>query len=162
MDKEHPLSSKNGRVYHHRHVYSVKIGRWVRRHENVHHKDENRANNIPSNLRLKSHGGHARMHSRLRFPNSKTGRMCKCDSCHHKFRASFPQQRFCNHDCASTSARKFNPSATELGKLVWSMPMVKLKNQFGVSDVAIKKRCKKLGIATPPMGFWAKSARVSA
>jgi len=28
--------------------------------------------------------------------------------------------------------------------------------EIGVSDVAVKKRCAKLGIELPPRGFWLK------
>jgi hypothetical protein len=34
--------------------------------------------------------------------------------------------------------------------------MLTLAPNFGVSDVALKKRCKKLGVPTPPRGYWAK------
>ncbi len=33
-----------------------------------------------------------------------------------------------------------------------------LAEQFGVSDVAISKWCKRYGIAKPPRGYWAKKA----
>ena len=49
-----------------------------------------------------------------------------------------------------------NLSAEELQRLVWTKSMVQLSEEFGKSDVAIKKRCKKLGILTPARGFWAK------
>lgn len=47
-------------------------------------------------------------------------------------------------------------SNEELAKLVWTMPTVEVAKLFGVSDVAIAKRCKKYGIPKPPKGFWAK------
>lgn len=47
-------------------------------------------------------------------------------------------------------------SREQLYDLVWSKPMSALGPEFGVSDVALKKRCKKLGIPTPPRGYWAK------
>ncbi|MBV7334628.1 hypothetical protein KFU94_41605 [Chloroflexi bacterium TSY] len=47
-------------------------------------------------------------------------------------------------------------SAEELQRLVWTKSILQLSEEFGKSDVAIKKRCKKLGISTPPRGFWAK------
>jgi hypothetical protein len=34
--------------------------------------------------------------------------------------------------------------------------MALLAPKFGISDVALKKRCKNLGIPTPPRGYWAK------
>ena len=42
----------------------------------------------------------------------------------------------------------------ELSKVVWSKPTTQLAQEFGVSDVAIGKRCKIQGIPKPPPGFW--------
>ena len=39
---------------------------------------------------------------------------------------------------------------------VWDRPMVKVAKQYGISDVAVKKWCKKLKIPTPGPGYWAK------
>lgn len=47
-------------------------------------------------------------------------------------------------------------SKKELEKLVWSKPTSILAKELGVSDVAIAKRCKKLGIRKPKPGFWAR------
>lgn len=47
-------------------------------------------------------------------------------------------------------------SLEELRTLVWSKPVKQLAAEFGVSDVAIGKRCRVEGIAKPPRGFWAK------
>ena len=44
----------------------------------------------------------------------------------------------------------------KLCKEVWANPVVKVAEQYGVSDVAIHKICKKLNIPTPPLGYWAK------
>lgn len=156
MDKDHPLASKTGRVYHHRHMLSVKIGRWLQQGEDAHHKDENRINNSPSNLRLRKKSIHAKVHAHMRFPNSNTGRWCRCRSCSGRFKGTANDQKFCSPKCCHTSLKRFNPSAEELRSLVWRIPTARLKLQYGVSDVAVKKRCKKLGIATPPRGFWMK------
>ncbi|MCO5296817.1 MAG: hypothetical protein M9921_08165 [Fimbriimonadaceae bacterium] len=44
----------------------------------------------------------------------------------------------------------------ELYDLVWSEALVTLAPRFGISSVALKKRCTKLGVPTPPRGYWAK------
>ncbi len=46
----------------------------------------------------------------------------------------------------------------ELYELVWTTPLSKLAGQFGVSDVAIAKRCRREGVPVPPRGYWAKVA----
>ncbi|WP_021171164.1 hypothetical protein SOV_34100 [Sporomusa ovata DSM 2662] len=44
----------------------------------------------------------------------------------------------------------------KLYKEVWANPVVKVAAQYGVSDVAIHKICKKLNVPTPSLGYWAK------
>ena len=44
----------------------------------------------------------------------------------------------------------------ELYQLVWSEPLRKLAKPFGISDVAIAKRCRKSNIPLPGLGYWAK------
>jgi hypothetical protein len=39
---------------------------------------------------------------------------------------------------------------------VWNIPMNKLAKQYNISDVGLKKICKKLNIPTPPRGYWAR------
>jgi hypothetical protein len=46
----------------------------------------------------------------------------------------------------------------ELYNLVWSKPLIKLSEQFGLSDVGLSKTCKRNNIPTPPVGYWAKLA----
>jgi hypothetical protein len=46
----------------------------------------------------------------------------------------------------------------ELERLVWTKPLTQLAAEFGVSDVAIGKRCEARGIARPPRGHWLKGS----
>ena len=41
---------------------------------------------------------------------------------------------------------------------VWNTPTIKLARDFGLSDVALGKICKKHAIPKPPLGYWAKLA----
>jgi len=43
-----------------------------------------------------------------------------------------------------------------LYELVWSKPVVQIAKDFGISDVAVSKICKKLNIPKPGLGYWAK------
>jgi hypothetical protein len=45
-----------------------------------------------------------------------------------------------------------------LQKQVWSEPIRQLAKKYGVSDVAIHKHCKKMGIKLPGRGYWAKQS----
>ncbi len=44
----------------------------------------------------------------------------------------------------------------ELYDLVWSTPMTKLAQGFGISDVGLAKICDRHRVPTPPRGYWAK------
>lgn len=48
------------------------------------------------------------------------------------------------------------PTNDELQKLVWTKPLFHLAKDIGVSDKGLKKRCLKLKIQTPPIGYWSK------
>lgn len=47
-------------------------------------------------------------------------------------------------------------SRKELYELVWTTPMVRLSEQFGLSDQGLAKKCKKHNIPRPPQGYWGK------
>jgi hypothetical protein len=44
----------------------------------------------------------------------------------------------------------------ELYERVWTVPIRKLAKQYGISDVALAKSCRKLSIPLPGRGYWAK------
>lgn len=46
----------------------------------------------------------------------------------------------------------------EFYELVWSKPLTHLARDFGLSDVALHKICRKHNIPNPPLGWWAKHA----
>lgn len=48
--KNHPTAQKNGYILEHRFVAEQMLKRYLRKGENVHHKDGNKLNNQPSNL----------------------------------------------------------------------------------------------------------------
>jgi hypothetical protein len=79
-----------------------------------------------------------------------------CEECFAEVRRKSSTQRFCSYECCQKAARLFDPTAEELHKLVWDMPTQHVAEIFGVSDKAVEKRCKKLGVAKPPRGYWAK------
>ena len=39
---------------------------------------------------------------------------------------------------------------------VWETPLSRLAPTYGITDVALKKACARLGVPTPPRGYWAK------
>lgn len=50
----------------------------------------------------------------------------------------------------------FTLTREQLYDLVWSEPMQRLAKQIGISDVAVAKHCRKLGVPVPERGYWAK------
>jgi hypothetical protein len=48
------------------------------------------------------------------------------------------------------------PSAETLEKLLWEKPTSQIAKDLGLSDKAIEKHCKKLGLKKPPRGYWAR------
>lgn len=41
---------------------------------------------------------------------------------------------------------------------IWKEPVRTVAKRYGVSDVALSKMCRKLGVPRPPLGFWARRA----
>ena len=48
------------------------------------------------------------------------------------------------------------PSKEGLAHLVWVKPATHVAREIGVTSTRVKKKCRELGIATPPRGYWAK------
>ena len=48
------------------------------------------------------------------------------------------------------------PTDAQLSRIVWAMPMTTVARRFGVSDTAVKKRCRARHILTPGRGYWSK------
>lgn len=57
-----------------------------------------------------------------------------------------------NSDCTQPLTRE------ELYEKLWSAPTTQVAAELGISDVALAKRCKKLNVPKPPLGYWAKVA----
>lgn len=49
-------------------------------------------------------------------------------------------------------------SRQELYELVWARPVTQIAEEFGLSDVALHKICKKHRVPVPARGYWAKFA----
>jgi hypothetical protein len=54
-----------------------------------------------------------------------------------------------------TYRKKFNVSAEYLLLDVWERPATAIAMELDVSDKAVSKRCRKLGVMKPPRGYWA-------
>lgn len=47
-------------------------------------------------------------------------------------------------------------SRQELFEMVWQTPMIHLAKQLNISDVGLRKICKKHGIPLPRAGHWTR------
>jgi len=44
----------------------------------------------------------------------------------------------------------------ELFERVWSLPVAKLAEEWGITGTGLKKVCRRVQIPVPPRGYWAK------
>lgn len=148
----HYCSNGAGKVMEHTYVMAESIGRMLYDNECVHHKDRNRTNNKLENLQLMTMSDHMKLHA----IEDRGYQMYEisCKNCKTIFFDSDSARIYCTPECSKIGHRLFNPSVDELKTLVWAMPTSRVATMFGVSDVAISKRCKKFGIKKPPRGYW--------
>lgn len=140
-DNSHPLSYKSdGSVYLHRHLASIKVGRWIDGDEHVHHIDGNKLNNDLSNLEVLTNSEHAKLHNPYLADN------IECEYCSRLFRPECSRIKFCSPQCSSLSTVKDKAITKEmLDALIPFNSWVSLSKIFGYSDNGIKKRAKALG-----------------
>ena len=152
-DAKHPLVNSKGWIYYHRHIASIKLGRWILPNEQVHHIDKNTTNNSLDNLEILSKSDHSKITALQRNLNLHSTTYCSI--CKKELNSDTTKTNLCSK-CYRLSTRKFNPAKEELEKLIWEFPMTKIGKMFGVTGKAIDKRCKLLGIKKPPRNYWQK------
>ena len=155
QDRQHPLARKDGKVMLSRHLMSVQLGRWLRSFEIVVYKDGNPQNLSIENLVLTTLG-------KLSHDPDHKAVVLICPYCGEPFKVtpSHKNRRIYHNDtCRKLADRKFIIDPEELRHLVWEIPTTQIAALYGVSDKAVEKRCKVLGIAKPPRGYWARIDR---
>ena len=101
-----PGSQKSGHVMEHRVIMSLVVGRPLLKTEIVHHRDENKQNNFPKNLKLTTVGRHTIKHhtglkrsKETRFKISqKAKQRFKCKSNHPFYKDIDPNELKSLHD----------------------------------------------------------------
>ena len=148
---EHPKSHKDGCIYKHRYMMELLLGRVLDDDEIVHHKDEDRKNNNINNLEIKTNSKHISDHMGGEIKE------CVCPICNTNFLPKSKKIVYCSGKCSHRNQERIVwPTKEELENLVWEIPTTKIAKMIGVSDKAIDKRCKNLGIRKPGRGYWSK------
>ncbi len=133
----------SGCVYDHILVAEKMLGRNLTSEEVVHHIDENRSNNNPSNLMVfKTKGDHTRFHQTGKFEKendyyiSPPNKCCDCGTI-------INSENIRCFKCSSLYRRKVanRPSREELKNLIRNNSFVLIGKMFEVSDNAIRKWC---------------------
>jgi hypothetical protein len=155
-EPSHPLASTNGMVFLARHIASQMTGEWMTTNQVVIHLDGNHQNCSPENLKTITRGELVKS-----WPSHQAQRICLVcanPDCRKDFHVipSDADRRFCSPECACEMTRRFHVDPREMAQLVWEMPTSHIAQEYGVSDVAIAKFCKKHDIKKPPRGYWAK------
>lgn len=152
---DHELANAAGKVYEH--IYFVCFDKQEPIPDGmvVHHIDRDRTNNTLDNLIVLSNEEHAKLHQTE--DNGSIYLSSKCPVCDTEIEYTVSTERtYCSNNCKSMARTKFDISKEDLEELVWQYPTTKVAEKLGVSDVAVAKRCKKLGITKPPRGYWRK------
>lgn len=128
------MTSNNwkGWIYEHRLVAESRLGRSLLANEIVHHIDENRANNDPSNLEVLTRKQHIQHHTGIKAS------IC-CANCG----TDTKNKKYCSNVCRTVSLRRVTrPDKATLNALVTQYNFVRVGKMFGVSDNAIRKWLK--------------------
>lgn len=155
----------DGYIYEHIVVAESILGRRLLEGEVVHHLDCNRSNNSPDNLLVISNPMHAKLHTWLDKniiipkPDYAARKALGCVRCSVCNTPIHPDNKYCSIECNAQDSRKVDrPTKEELNDLIWSKPTSQLALDYNVSDTAIAKWCKSMGIEKPPRGYWMKKA----
>lgn len=146
----HEMANASGKVYIHRYVAQNHFKVTLTSDMIVHHKDGNKINNDPSNLEIMSYAEHGKHH------HGKDPVEHVCKHCQEIFLSNDEERRFCTKLCSELYRRVFVITKESLQELIDSYPITHIAKLLGVSDVAVHKRCKKLGVVKKPAGYWVK------
>ena len=163
IDYDHPLATGNsGRIYYHRHVASIKLGRWLQHDEQAHHIDENKLNNDINNIEVLSELEHRKLHYKKRnnLPDDYEwfeSEIIECKWCNTTFETKYKNHLYCSKSCAALSMPELFPIDKEiLSELIWKIPSTEIAKIYGCSDRTIGKKCKRYNITKPNRGYWTK------
>lgn len=120
------------------------------------HIDGDRTNNELPNLRFLCPNCHSQTPT-YAGRNVKDRRVFRC-GCGRKITREAARCRFCANALPRnrySQTKAVWPSDEDLARAVWETPVMHIAKGLGVSDAAVRKRCKKRGIALPTNKHWA-------
>ena len=127
-DRTHPLANTQGKVYYHRHVASIKVGRWIRSGEHVHHKDGNRSNNAPSNIEVLTQAEHVHKH----LPPAK---QINCKRCGQQT----TNKSYCSRNCMWIHFARRRPTRRQVAELVKRHSWAEIGRMYNVSHTSARR-----------------------
>ena len=108
----------------------------------------NRNNSLEENCDIQFHHRPLdRFQYEIYIPINKKKDKKKCDDCGKEL--NYYKSKRCRSCAAKCQPKKQLPNKEELQRLVNEIPLSKLGPMFGLTDVGLKKRCKRMGIFTP-------------
>ena len=153
------LSYTDNRPFVREHVLVAekKLGRKLKCGEVVHHIDANKKNNDESNLIVfASNADHSAFHKGAEIYENNgiwysKKHLGTCETCGKTFDIIYPKKYshiYCSAKCSQLAKRKLEISIDELFSALMTNNgnFIKVGKMFNVSDNAIRKRCKLLGI----------------
>lgn len=157
--KSHLL--KTGAVYK---CSSCGIDEWngIQLSLHIDHINGDWRNNTPENLQFLCPNCHSQTESYCGKKNKREDKLCPCGVVIK--RRSTNCKKCCYKNKTYTGGRgrirsgqiRLNPTKDILEKLVWEKPTTHIAKDYGVSDKAVNKWCKKYNISKPPRGYWTK------
>lgn len=151
------MSRSNGMIRIHRIVGAEIAGRELTSSDHTHHDDNDPLNWRRSNIIVTTASDHASIHATERNKGKRVEVLCA--GCEAKITRILSKVRkaerfFCSRKCMDLYHGIEWPSNDELYQMIWGSPMRDVAKVLGVSDVAVKKHCKRESIDTPPRGYW--------
>lgn len=142
----------------HRYCAICKLGRtWNNLELNlqIDHIDGDPKNNNLSNLRFICPNCHSQTDT---FCGKNLRVIKNCEDCGCEITKVSKTCQKCAGKRHSEKGRdkKITITKEELQKLVWEKPVIEIAKELNCSDVAIHKKCKRLGVEKPPTGHWLK------
>lgn len=151
---DHPFCRKDGLVYEHRLVAEIKLGRYLKPEESVHHINRNRFDNSPENLMVfATRSDHSAYHrggkaSEIEpgvFVVDKKSTGMICPMCGNK---KDRYSKLCSVCNGKQSRRVIRPSVDTLIQECKISSYVAVGKKYGVSDKTIAHWLRDYGIDT--------------